>query len=97
MPSITPTVNALAPSTETMNSGNRLWIISDETSISRLTKPSTHTPRGISVNAFLAILVIVRLSPDGSVAAFAGWVEHSDTQRSIRQHQMMGIAEPVLR
>ncbi len=30
-----------------MNSGSRLWIISDETSISRLTKPSTQTPAGI--------------------------------------------------
>src|SRR5512146_2750964 len=30
-----------------MNRGRRLWIISEETSISRLTKPSTHTPRGM--------------------------------------------------
>jgi hypothetical protein len=27
--------------------GSRLWIISDEMSISMLTKPSTHTPEGI--------------------------------------------------
>ncbi|GAB5604826.1 hypothetical protein TK5_09050 [Sideroxyarcus sp. TK5] len=30
-----------------MNKGSRLWIISDEMSISRLTKPSTQTPRGM--------------------------------------------------
>ncbi|BCO13285.1 hypothetical protein RIMD111065_16410 [Aeromonas hydrophila] len=40
-------VRALLPSTVTMNRGSRLWIISDEMSISRLTKPSTQTPRGI--------------------------------------------------
>ena len=30
-----------------MNSGSRLWIISDEMSISMLTKPSTQIPEGI--------------------------------------------------
>ena len=30
-----------------MNTGSRLWIISDETSISKLTKPSTQMPRGM--------------------------------------------------
>lgn len=54
-PSINPTANALVPSTVTMNSGNRLWIISDEISISRLTKPSTHTPRGIWLKVLLLI------------------------------------------
>ena len=46
-PSMRPTVRALLPSTVTMKSGNRLWIISDEISISMLTKPNTQTPRGI--------------------------------------------------
>jgi hypothetical protein len=30
----------------TMKTGNRLWIISDETSISRLTKPRAQIVRG---------------------------------------------------
>jgi len=42
-----PTDSTLMPSVLTMNSGSRLWIISDEMSISRLTKPSTQTPRGM--------------------------------------------------
>ena len=46
MPSITPTASALAPSTLTRNTGSRLWIASDETSMNRLTKPSANTPRG---------------------------------------------------
>ena len=46
-PSINPTEKALAPSAVTMNSGSTLWIISEEMSISMLTKPSTHTPDGI--------------------------------------------------
>ena len=41
-----PTLNALAPSAVTMNSGSRLWIISDEMSISRLVKPSIQMPAG---------------------------------------------------
>ena len=48
-PSISPTINALAPSEPTRNNGNRLWIISDETSINRLTKPSTQMAGGILV------------------------------------------------
>ena len=32
---------------DNMNTGSRLWMSSDETSIRRLTKPSTHTPLGI--------------------------------------------------
>src|SRR3990167_8493641 len=46
-PSTSPTVKALAPSTPTMNKGNRLWIISEEMSISMLTKPRAHIPAGI--------------------------------------------------
>ena len=41
------TVVTLAPSTVTRNTGNSAWIISDETSMQRLTKPSAHTPRGM--------------------------------------------------
>lgn len=33
-----------------MNNGSRLWIISDEISINRLTKPSTQMPDGIRWN-----------------------------------------------
>jgi len=46
IPSIAPTVKAPAPRDVTRNNGSRLWIISDETSISRLVKPSTQIPAG---------------------------------------------------
>ena len=49
MPSMTPTASTLTPSVPTRNSGSRLWIISDETSINRLTKPSTQMPVGMRV------------------------------------------------
>src|SRR5262249_7562387 len=42
-----PTADTLAPSTLTRNTGKSAWIISEEMSIRRLTKPSAHTPRGI--------------------------------------------------
>src|SRR5262249_46965010 len=48
MPSITPMVNIEVPSTLTRNSGSRLWINSDDVSISMDTKPSVHTPAGIA-------------------------------------------------
>ena len=51
MPSTMPTTNAEAPRLVTMNTGSRLWMSSDETSMSRLTKPSTHTPRGMRAAA----------------------------------------------
>lgn len=38
---------ALAPSVVTMNIGSRLWITSDEISISMLTKPRIQMPAGI--------------------------------------------------
>ncbi len=47
MPSRKPTVVTLAPSAVTRNTGRSEWIISDETSMNRLTNPSAHTPRGI--------------------------------------------------
>jgi hypothetical protein len=46
MPSISPTVNVLKPSTPTKKTGSKLWIISEETSINMLTNPSAITPRG---------------------------------------------------
>jgi hypothetical protein len=46
-PSIRPIVVALAPRLAMRNIGNRLWTISDDTSINRLTKPSTQTLRGM--------------------------------------------------
>src|SRR6516164_5708821 len=48
MPSITPTVNIDVPTTLTRNSGSRLWINSDDVSISMDTKPSVHTLAGIA-------------------------------------------------
>jgi hypothetical protein len=46
MPSIRPTENTLRPIQPTMNRGIRLWIVAEERSISRLTKPSTRIARG---------------------------------------------------
>src|SRR3954451_9725027 len=46
-PSIKPTVSALTPITVVKNTGSRLWIISEEISISMLTKPSAQMLRGI--------------------------------------------------
>jgi len=46
-PSTTPSVVALAPSAAIRNIGSRLWMISDDTSISRLTQPRIHTLPGI--------------------------------------------------
>lgn len=58
-PSIKPTINALVPKVLTMNIGSRLWIISEEISISMLTKPSTHTPIGICCEGGLVGIVIL--------------------------------------
>ncbi|WP_265575543.1 hypothetical protein [Serratia marcescens] len=49
-PSISPMTITLTPSVVAINSGSRLWIISEETSISRLTPPKIHTPRGMRPN-----------------------------------------------
>src|SRR3989304_10352530 len=48
IPSIRPTANVLAPSTDTRNTGSRLWIISDEISANMLTKPSAQMLPGIA-------------------------------------------------
>ncbi|GAL56896.1 hypothetical protein EV102420_02_05010 [Pseudescherichia vulneris NBRC 102420] len=52
----------LAPSVVAINRGSRLWIISDETSISRLTPPRTQTPRGIRLSVVERCSVLVLCS-----------------------------------
>ena len=47
MPSIKPMLNMLIPRTVSMNTGSRLWISSDDTSIRRLTKPSAQMAGGM--------------------------------------------------
>ena len=47
-PSISPTISVLAPSTLVRKTGSRPWIISEEMSMNRLTKPSAHTPPGMA-------------------------------------------------
>jgi hypothetical protein len=47
MPSINPNVTVLAPSNETRNTGRSEWIISDDRSMHRLTKPRSQTTFGI--------------------------------------------------
>lgn len=43
---MTPTIRALAPRVLTMNKVSRLWILSEEMCINRLTKPSIQMPAG---------------------------------------------------
>ena len=50
-PSSRPTSVTLAPSAVTRNRGNSAWIISEETSMQRLTSPSAQTPRGMERKA----------------------------------------------
>lgn len=45
-PSIRPTVSMLTPRAVTMKTGSRLWIISEEMSMSRLTNPRAQIPAG---------------------------------------------------
>lgn len=47
-PSTSPNHNAPAPSVCAMKSGSRAWIISDDTSMRRLTNPSAQTVRGMA-------------------------------------------------
>ncbi len=53
MPSITPTVNALAPRVVTRNIGNRLCTSSEDRSMNKLTKPKAQTVEGIRTEAGL--------------------------------------------
>ena len=46
MPSIKPTIAALAPSVVVRKIGRTEWIISEDMSISRLTSPNAQTVRG---------------------------------------------------
>src|SRR5690349_15419362 len=50
-PSSRPTASMLAPRWFVRKTGNRLWIISEETSISRLTKPSAQMAVGRRLRA----------------------------------------------
>ena len=50
MPSMKPTISVLAPSTVVRNTGSRPWIISDEISMNRLTKPSAQMLPGNRVS-----------------------------------------------
>jgi hypothetical protein len=60
-PSINPTASALAPSVVTMKTGSRLWMISEDTSINRLTKPSIQMLVG-SLRSALVRAVIAAVS-----------------------------------
>lgn len=44
-----PTSNTLAPKVVVRKSGNSAWMVSEEISMKKLTKPSAHTVRGIGV------------------------------------------------
>src|ERR1019366_2538020 len=63
-PSIAPTVVALAPSTVTMKTGNKLCTISDEISISMLTKPSNHTVAGIRIRGSTGSILDMDIARD---------------------------------
>jgi hypothetical protein len=47
IPSISPTKATLAPRVPVRNRGSSEWIISDEMSMNRLTRPSAHTVGGM--------------------------------------------------
>src|SRR3569623_3151097 len=47
-PSISPTMATLTPSPVVRKSGSRPWMISEERSMNRLTRPSAQTVRGIA-------------------------------------------------
>ncbi|MNM30646.1 hypothetical protein D3C81_412090 [compost metagenome] len=74
MPSITPTAIIEVPSTVTMYSGSRAWIISEEMSMNIDTKPSAHTLRGIFCKALAVAMCWVfsalRIAGLGMVATF---------------------------
>src|SRR5258708_34641652 len=80
MPSMSPTTKTLVPSTVTMNSGSRLWISSDEMSISIDTKPSIHTLAGIARQPDRRCL------SGGSGTESAGKVESRDQGTHLRTH-----------
>src|SRR4051812_45934893 len=74
-PSIRPTISALAPNVEVRKTGSKPWIISDETSINMLTKPSTQMPTGIrrdgiAVDAFPSLTQ----APYGPFAPRQSWL-----------------------
>ncbi|BFO03334.1 hypothetical protein KNHN1_17120 [Pseudomonas guariconensis] len=52
-PSINPTATTDVPSTDTMYSGSKAWIISDEMSMNIETKPNAQTLRGMEGSARL--------------------------------------------
>src|SRR5688500_5956322 len=51
MPSMRPTVATLRPRVAVMNKGSSAWMISDDTSMQRLTRPSAQTVRGKGARA----------------------------------------------
>ncbi|WP_300319748.1 hypothetical protein, partial [Accumulibacter sp.] len=76
-----------------MNSGSRLWIISEEMSINMLTRPRSHTPAGICRQLLGAGLVIVAfMSPVRPAAlvssAAAGW------RGAFREPPSLRVVEP---
>ena len=74
IPSMRPTNKVLAPSTDTRNTGNKLWIISEEMSMNKLTKPSAHTPAGIAgldsvfTYRIVAVTVVALVSCNSSIS-----------------------------
>ena len=56
-PSMMPSQIAPAPSVPTTKTGSNAWIISEETSMNRLTRPSAQTPGGNAAR-FTTILEI---------------------------------------
>ena len=62
-----PTVKVLAPRTVTRNTGSSAWIISEEMSMNRLTKPSAQMLRGKRVPAVAAAF---------SSVSFINWKSH---------------------
>src|SRR3954468_16033653 len=71
-PSIKPTVSALTSITVVKNTGSRLWIISEEISISMLTKPSAQMLRGIRFGVLATDCEAESLAPPDIVSRKTG-------------------------
>src|SRR5262245_41474040 len=69
MPSMTPTVTMLAPSTETMKIGSRLWTSSDEASMKNDTMPRIQMSAGSERSRDgLEMAVDIRANSSGTLA-----------------------------
>ncbi len=80
----------LVPSTVTMNNGSRLWIISDDTSINKLTNPSTRIPDGMCRHKWLGCEsdVTTIISPAPRRRYDQEWMAHRSLIKRMGESQL---------